>query len=162
MIEVRARVVSVDGDFALIETQRESACGHCQQQSGCGTSLLSRFVGNRQSHLRVLNPVNAGPGDSVMLGLNERALTSASVTLYLLPLLALIIAAIAGHFLASWFGLNSTEPVSIIGGLLGLITGLLLARKRADFLQRDQRQQAYILRLLEPRHVIFEAGSSHG
>lgn len=158
MIEERGRVIATEGEFALVEAQRESACGHCKVQSGCGTSLLSRFVGNRHNRLRVANPVDAKPGDSVVIGLNENALTGASVTLYLLPILALIAAAVAGQLLAHGIGLTSTEPASIVGGLLGLTAGLVLARRRANRLQGDRRQQAVILRLLEPRPVVFDTG----
>ena len=153
MIEERARVNACDGRFALVEVQRGNSCGHCQLQNGCGTSLLARFFGRRRNLVRVLNPVDAKPGDMVVIGLEESALTAASATLYLLPIVALLAAAVAGQMLARSLGLVATEPLSLLGGLLGLAAGLFVAGRRARRVQHDQRHQAVILRSAPASHT---------
>ena len=71
MIEERALVTSRDGEFANIETRRTTACGHCQVESACSTSLLSKYFGYRNLSVRALNPIDACPGDEVIVGLHE-------------------------------------------------------------------------------------------
>lgn len=146
MIEEMALVTSRDGEFANIETRRTTACGHCQASSACGTSLLSNYFGYRNVTVRALNPIDACPGDEVVVGLNESALTGASVSFYLMPILLLIGFALFAQWLAEGLNFISTEPASLFGGLLGLVIGLVSARHNALRFSRDTRYQAVILR----------------
>ncbi|MCB1871377.1 MAG: SoxR reducing system RseC family protein [Gammaproteobacteria bacterium] len=146
MIEERALVTSRDGEFANIETRRTTACGHCQVKSACSTSLLSKYFGYRNLSVRALNPIDACPGDEVIVGLHESALTAASVSFYLLPILLLIGFAVFAQWLAEELNFVATEPASLLGGLLGLSTGLAWARHNALRRSRDNRYQAVILR----------------
>ncbi len=146
MIEERATVSSVDGDFATVTTQRESSCGTCAARGACGTSALSRLLGTRRSELRVLNPIGARPGDEVVIGLDESAFTRTALAFYLVPLLGLIGAAAAGKWLALAAGFASGEPAAIGGGVAGLLAGLIWLRRHARRIARDPRRQAVILR----------------
>jgi len=153
MIEETALVTSRDGAYAEVETRRTSACGRCQAGSVCGTPLLQRFFGYRKVSIKALNPIDAGPGDEVVVGLQESALSRASFLFYLLPVLLLIGFAVVGQWLAEKTELAVTEPLSVIGGLLGLATGLLWARRNAVRFGRDRRYQAVILRRASPFKV---------
>jgi len=146
MIEETAFITSCDGAFAQVETQRTTSCGQCQANSTCGTSLLNRFFGYRKVSVKALNPIDAEPGDEVVVGLEESALTQASVMFYLVPILLLIGGAGCGQWLAEWFNFSSTEPVSVVGGLLGLLIGLYWARYSANKINLNNRHQAVILR----------------
>ena len=53
MIEENAVVIDVNEQQVLLETQRQSACQSCSVKSGCGTSTLSKVVGNRSSQFAV-------------------------------------------------------------------------------------------------------------
>jgi len=147
VIEERAQVTAIDGGFAQVETQRTSACGKCSAQSACGTSALSKLLGSKRTSVRVLNPIDARPGDQVIIGLEESALTRSSFAFYIVPLLSLIGFAITGQRLFEYFDFNNTEPAAIFGGLLGLLAGLAWVRQYASKIQHDTRHQAVILRL---------------
>lgn len=147
MIEETALVTSRDGAFARVETRRNTACGDCHASTACGMSLLSKFFGYRTVSLRALNPIDARLGDEVVVGLEESALTRASVIFYLVPILLLILFAVVGQLLAESYGFVSAEPGSAVGGLLGLLMGLVLARRNAIRANRNSRNQAVILRL---------------
>lgn len=153
MIEETALVTSRDGAFARVEAQRSTACGHCQASPACGTSLLNKLFGNRKVTVKALNPIDANPGEEVVVGVAESALTMASVSFYLLPVLLLILFAGLGLWLAEASNLASTEPASIFGGLLGLLIGLLGARYNAVRINRNPRYQAVILRRASPFKV---------
>ena len=150
MIEETALVTSLDGEFAHVETRRDSTCGHCQVGSVCGTSLLNQFFGNRKVSVRALNPIEASPGDEVVVGLEESALTRASVRFYLVPVLLLMGFAGSAQWLAEGLGFVSTEPASVLGGLLGLIIGLVWARYYVGRTDSDNRYQVVILRPANP------------
>jgi sigma-E factor negative regulatory protein RseC len=127
MIEETGTVVSQDGDWAIVEPDKTSSCGSCSVRSGCGTASLSRFFGQRSHSFQAQNPINAKPGDRVVMGLDESLLIKGSVLVYLLPIAGMIAAAI---LMSAWAGLNglNQELWSFIGLILGLLLGGFLAR----------------------------------
>ena len=155
MIEESARVVSVDGDLAEVETQRRNACGSCDAKTGCGSSLLASVYGRRRSFIKVLNPIQARPGDQVVIGLDEGPFLRAAFALYAVPLLAMIGGALFGEWLALRSAAEDTELASLLGGLLGLTLGLGWLRIFARRTDRDTRYRAVVLRKVTaaPLHI---------
>ena len=150
MIEESARVVSVDGDLAEVETQRRNACGGCDAKAGCGSALLANVFGNRRSRIRVLNPIQARPGDQVVIGLDEGPFLRAAFALYAVPLLTMIGGALFGEWLGLRAAAEDTELAGLLGGLLGLILGLGWLRRFARRTDRDARYRAVVLRKSAP------------
>ncbi len=146
MIEEQAVIVSVDGDFAEVRVQRQTACGGCGAKTGCGNALFSSLFGNKRSVPRVLNRIQARPGDRVVIGLREAPFLRTAFTLYVIPLVAMIGGAISGEWLALRTASESTEPASLICGLLGLVGGLGWVRLFAHRSSRDPAYQASVLR----------------
>jgi len=148
MIEEPATVIGLQGDFALISTRRKSACGSCNASGGCGTSLIASLFPERSSQILVSNPVKAGMGDRVIVGLDESQLQKASLLLYAVPLLGLIAGAIAGQQGALWFGFSEmAELISILCGLSGLIAGLILVHRISMQGSGIHQNQARIIRI---------------
>ena len=98
MIEEQARVIAIDNDQLVLEAQTKTTCSGCEVKQGCGTSVLSRWVGRKFTRFRAPNTVNASVGDEVVVGLEETAMLEGSVFVYLMPLLAMI----AFSLLADW------------------------------------------------------------
>ncbi len=142
MLEEEGVVTAVEGRMARIQVQPRSACGHCSARSGCGTSLLSGFLGRRSGSFWVHDPVGARPGDQVVIGLEEAQLRRASLLLYLLPILALMAGAVAGDRLGSAVG----EWPAILGGLAGLALALIVVAR----VSKARNHRARILRILPP------------
>lgn len=151
MIEEQARVIGVSGDVAEVATVRHSACGGCAAKQGCGTSLLAAWFPQRELTFRLQNPVDARVGDTVVIGLNEGALQRSSLLVYGLPLMGLLIGAIAGDqfFIAlAW----PSELGGIIGSLFGLTAALGFVRHGSE---RRARYGGNAVRLLRiARHAI--------
>ncbi len=153
MIEETARVVRIDGEYAFVETQKRAACGSCQSQGSCSTSVLAGLFKRRYNHLRVLNTLLAKPGERVIIGLQEQALLKLSLLAYLLPLFSMILAAIAAQYL---FGRAHTgELAQVVGGLLGLIGGFFLLKLLAYKNRHDPGYQAVMLRHADKVSVPF-------
>ncbi len=123
-------MVACEGDYAEVEAQRRSACGHCAANSSCGTSLLAQTFGVRASRVRALNSIKAQPGDRVVVGLPENVMLRSAFLLYAVPLLTFIVAAVAGRWLGEALALPAVEFISIALGLAGLGGGLAWVRHK--------------------------------
>lgn len=147
MLETSAVVVSCEAGYAVVETQTQAGCGDCHAGASCGTSVLSGLFKRRRNRVMARNPIEARPGERVIIGLRERTLVAASCMAYLIPLLSMILLAIAGGALSENWHWDIGELGSIAGGLFGLIIGLLLLRDYARHNRQDPASQAVILRL---------------
>ncbi|MCG7873243.1 MAG: SoxR reducing system RseC family protein [Candidatus Thiodiazotropha lotti] len=155
MIEETAMVVRIEGEYAFVETEKRAACGSCESQGSCSTSVLAGLFKRRYNHLRVVNTVLAKPGEQVIIGLQEQALLKLSMLAYLLPLILMILAAIVAQYLFGLFNIQSGELPQVIGGLLGLIGGFFLLRLLAYKNRHDPGYQAVILRHADRISVPF-------
>ncbi|WP_105103909.1 SoxR reducing system RseC family protein [Microbulbifer pacificus] len=124
MIEERGRVVALDDTGIWVETVQRSSCHGCAAKSGCGTGLLGDFW-SRASQVRVAVSPQAHASvqlhDTVVIGIAENTLASSALIVYLLPLAALVLGALAGQSLG-------TEIMAILGAAAGLIFGALAIR----------------------------------
>ena len=127
MIEERAQVVAVEGDNAWLQTQRQSSCGSCEVKSGCGTSVLAGVVGQKISRLKVANTLHAKVGDEVMLGMTEHALVTGSLLIYGVPLLMLLLGALAGELVADQLGMDA-ELMPMMGAVVGFALAIVVVR----------------------------------
>jgi sigma-E factor negative regulatory protein RseC len=155
MIEERATVVRLDEDYAVVETQQRAACGSCQSAGSCSTSVLSGLFKRRPNQLRVRNPIQAKPGEEVIIGLQEHALLKVSFGAYLLPLVCMLLSAMLIHHLTRDSMPLLGELPSIGGGLLGLIFEMYLFKALARRQASDPNYQAVILRQAMTQQVPF-------
>lgn len=146
MIEETGRVVEVQGDVAWIESERRSTCGGCSVRNGCGTAVLAQVLGQRRVRLRVLNPVNAGVGDTVVVGIAESGLVRGSLAVYVVPLAAFLGGALAGQFLGNYFFAVESDIAAIGGAVAGLGAGLAWLRRFSRTTATDASFQPVILR----------------
>lgn len=144
MIEETACVVAVDPQGVWVETQRQSACGQCAARKGCGTAVLGKALGKKRSRVQVANPgqTPVRVGDQVLIGIDESALVRGSLAVYLVPLLSLFLFGVLGQALGRQLLMESSEGLSIVFSLLGLLLGFLWARRYA---RGDRRYQPVIL-----------------
>jgi sigma-E factor negative regulatory protein RseC len=90
MIEEVGRVIAVDNDEIVVETEIKTTCGSCEAQQNCGTGTIAKALAPRRETLRFSTQLPVQVGSKVRLGIPEIALLKASVWLYLIPLLALV------------------------------------------------------------------------
>ena len=127
MIEETARVIAVENNQLLLEAETRAACNACAAKQGCGTSVLSKWIGRKFTRFQVPNTVNARVGDQVVVGLAEEAMLKGSVFVYLLPLLAMIGSALLAD------GLISTDAASrdllvVVSAVAGFVVMLFISR----------------------------------
>lgn len=146
MIEERAEVTAVNSPYAQVVTQRRSSCSGCSTK-GCGTGALSELFAARSQEMKVLNPIDAHPGDHVVIGLDEGALLRGSLAVYLVPLLTMIAGGVLGEVLApSLLPAQGSEYLSLPAAFAGLAAGFFWVRRFGRRMMNDKRFMAVILR----------------
>lgn len=160
MIEETATVVKCEGEFAWVEAQRQTTCGSCAANKGCGTSVLAKVVGKKVARMKAINKAQAHVGDSVIVGMNEAALVKGSLAVYLLPLIFMMLFAVTGNVVAvqmAW----QVEPVVILFAIIGLVTAGLWLRGFTRRIQHDSVYQPVILRRLPTPFVAQHSIQGH-
>ncbi len=149
MIEETAHVVVAGAAGVWVETQRQSACGHCSARKGCGTAVLGKVLGQKRSRVQVANPDDTPlrVGDEVIIGIDESALVRGSMAIYLVPLLSFFLFGLLGQVVAQQLFLDriegmESEGLSILFSLAGLFAGFVWARR---YVHGDRRYQPVIL-----------------
>ena len=145
MIEETASVVAVEGQYALMQTQRQSACHSCSVKTGCGTSVISQVVGQRSSQFKVENTLDVKVGDEVVIGLMENSLVKGSLLVYALPIVLMLIAGLFGDFLAQNYHFNR----DLLGSgfaLTGFVISLPLIRWVISRTALKQQMQPRMIR----------------
>lgn len=143
-MEKEAWVVDVNGDEVRLRYTRHSACRKC------GACLV---LGNSLGEQEIVLPkdqLDLAKGDRVAIGLKESSILKASFMVYALPLILFLLGYLGGAHLGSGFmGEALAEAAGLLGGVLALALaygGLYLYDRR---LQKTERYQPYIARVLE-------------
>jgi len=140
VIEEQAHVLAIAPGRAWVQTIRRSACGSCGTSSACGTATVAKLFSERTNHLEVVDRIGVAIGDQVVIGISDGTLTRASLLAYLLPLVALMLAAFAAR------SAGMSEEAGALIGILGLCTGLWVAERLARGAPGRGRFQPVLLR----------------
>jgi len=120
VLETDALIIGFDGDRAIVRAARRSGCAACSVAASCGSGALSRVFSEKDAVFHIPNDFNGRMGERIVLGLAAPVLLRAAAAVYLLPLLAMILAA-AGAGLAGW-----GDGGAALAGLAGLAAGLAI------------------------------------
>jgi sigma-E factor negative regulatory protein RseC len=127
MLEMRAIVMHVEGDEALVQPLSTGGCGHCDSEGGCGSGALSKlFCSNKPRNFKVGNLALAKVGDEVQVSIPDGALLRGALKMYVLPLMLLLAGGIAGVGLAGETAVR--DGYAVAGAVIGLLLGFILAR----------------------------------
>ena len=153
MITENAIVVSIVKDQTWIETQRKSVCGQCSASKGCGTSVLSKVIGNKLSTMKAINNINAKVGDEVVVGLNEKSLLKGAFMTYFMPLLYLFLFSFVGQLVSTNLQINNSELLIIGFAISGFYLGLRRLKRFSTSIADDENYQPVILKKSNPSSV---------
>jgi sigma-E factor negative regulatory protein RseC len=146
MLTEVGRVVAIEDDSLWIETLRQSTCGACVAQKGCGHGLLNRMGSRGRNYIRVLlgNQLSAqfALDDQVRIAIPEQVVVRSSVVVYLLPLSIMLLLAVV---LAQAFPRQPVDLMASLGAVLGFMLGIALVRLHAWWYRDDVRLQPRLL-----------------
>jgi len=98
----------------LVRIEKRSACDHCEYRHHCN------FILDESMHVKVRNDFGAAAGDLVELSVSSRSFLGASILVYILPVVALLIGAYAGGYGAGLVDSDMTlGAVAGGGGAMG-------------------------------------------
>lgn len=127
MLEIRAVVLHVRGDDALVQPLGGGGCGHCSSEGGCGSGALSKvFCADKPRSFEVRNEACAKVGDEIQIALPDGVLLRGVVKMYVLPLILLLAGGFSGVYLAGDTILRDVYAVA--GAIAGLASGFLVAK----------------------------------
>ena len=137
MITQPAKVLHSFDDYCVVETIPKSACPRCAEGKGCGGGILAQAFANKTYQLEVplsetlSDQVSSAPraGTVVMVAMSSNGLLLASAVMYLLPLLVMIIFALATSI---W--ISDADGYTLSSAVIGLGIGALLASKLSKLL----------------------------
>ncbi|MBF0369606.1 MAG: SoxR reducing system RseC family protein [Magnetococcales bacterium] len=148
MLREEGRVVALDGDFALVSSHRQSACGSCQAKSSCAT--LSGGLGQRENQIRAHNRAGAEVGERVVLEVSEGLFLKASFLIYAMPVLGLVFGGALARSLALSMGIvgDNAELVGALSGLATFVASFIWLRGYNRRLEGDDSIRPVITRVL--------------
>ena len=146
MITENAIVVSIDNNQTWIETQRKSACGQCSANKGCGTSVLSKVIGNKLTKIKAINNINAQVGDEVVIGLNEQSLLKGAFVVYMLPLFLLFLFSFVGQLVSDNLLIHNNEFLIILFAVIGFYLGMRKVKSFSTSIAKNEKYQPIILK----------------
>ncbi len=130
-----AYVKEVKGKYAVVETERRSACDGCHKnENGEGCAMCRIFGGNTKITARAKNTAGAAIGDKVEIASSSARMLGYAMIVFLLP----IVVAIAAYFVADLVWKNEgVAGICAIGAfvacfsIIAVISKLFLS-KRCD------------------------------
>ncbi len=153
MLVETGRVVAVEPQALWVETIRQSTCGSCAANKGCGHGLLNRIGDGRTGYVRVLpgelDTSSCHVDDQVRISIPEQVILRGSVVVYLLPLVCMLAAAAGVDSL--WPG--SSELLTVGAAVAGLAAGFALVRWHAWRHRQDMALQPTLMEVL-PRATL--------
>lgn len=116
---VRATVRSLDGFCAIVEIE-QGGCGRCHEKGGCGGQHLTQAFCSGQKTYRVENLIGARIGDHVVVAVAAGDVRRTANLAYGLPLVAMILGAMAGAVVGSDLGAIFGAAVGLLAAYIGL------------------------------------------
>lgn len=148
MLVETGRVVAVENEALWVETIRQSTCGSCAANKGCGHGLLNRIADGRSGYVKVLSGAvsarDCEVDDQVRISIPEQVILRGSLVVYLLPLACMLAGAAASN--AIWTGAPDTAAAG--GAIFGLALGFGLVRWHAWHHRHDRALQPTLLEIL--------------
>ena len=145
MLTETGRVVAIESQGVWVETMRQSTCGSCAVQKGCGHSLLNRIYPGRSVHVWALLDKNLGKtyqlGDEVSISIPEEIILRGSVIVYMIPLFSMMCLALGASSMAS----ANSDLIAMAGALVGFGLGVAVVRWHAWRHRGDVRLQPVVI-----------------
>ncbi len=120
-MKTKAKVISLSGSIATVETERISACEGCHKaEEGKGCSVCTLMgASDRKLQARAKNSVNAEVGDLVWIESATSRMMLYAALVFLLPLV------LAGVGIGIAFALTEDSMWYVIGGGIGFVLSFL-------------------------------------
>lgn len=148
MIEENGTVLSVENGIAEVETIRTSSCTSCRARHSCGHHVIAKVANSNRMQMKVVATEGLAVGQQVVVGIPEDTLLQASLWMYAIPLLGLVL----GATIPSLF--TEQSLISVVGALSGFAGGLWAAKWKASTVAHNPEFYPRVLRIKQQAHTI--------
>lgn len=150
MLTETGRVVAVDAEGLWVETIRQSTCGSCAAQKGCGHGILNRISDGKRGYIRVLSGKTSIDhccvDDKVRISIPEEVILRGSLVVYMVPLLSML----AGAAFAVNLLPGVQDVLAALGAVIGFGIGIGIVRWHAWRHRNDRELQPTLLEIMGP------------
>lgn len=108
-----------------LQFEDPGTCSRCSQGTGCGAALFSRLFSRPGADIPLDGAGLPRDGQRVRAGLNPHWLMTAAAMLYLVPVLAFLVGALAADAIRA-----GDDVAALVGGLLSAFLAVWLVRVR--------------------------------
>lgn len=129
-------VIELAGEMARIKTSRHNDCENC---GAC--------PGNSAVVLEARNPLGAKVGQRVVIEVQEIGMLKAAFIVYILPLLAIFVGALAGYYLAEYLR-QEVLWFEVSGGLIAFVFSILYIKYFDSSARTDAKMQPVIVSII--------------
>ncbi|GAA4363548.1 SoxR reducing system RseC family protein [Kangiella marina] len=143
-IEV-GQVIAAEGETVWVQTQSKTGCSSCKVSSTCGSGIVNKAFSHKVFVTPLKNTLNAHINDEVEVGIPEDLVLKASLVVYLLPLICLILALATSSVILP----DLTELGSIISAVIGLAVGFIGVRWFASRQSAQQQLEPVLLKIVK-------------
>ena len=140
MIEV-GRIIELSGKKAKVSLPRKEGC------ASCGKCAFA--AGGKNMLLEAENDAGGRPGDKVEVNIPSRDPLQASLLIFGLPLLALLVGAIVGYWIFQSFGADPNLG-AILFSAVGLVSVFLWVRSRERKRSSTSNGRVAVIRVIHP------------
>lgn len=157
MLTETGRVVAVEAHALWVETIRQSTCGSCAVQKGCGHGLINQISDGSRSYIRVLCPKLASSAckvdDQVRISIPEEVILRGSFIVYMIPLLMMLL----GAAIAVELFVGHQDLLAVAGASFGFIVGVGVVRWHAWRHRDDTSLQPTLLEVVRSGSLLASA-----
>lgn len=132
-------VIGNTGKQAVVRIQRKKACEHC--------GMCKK--GAEGMEITLDNPLGAGEGDRVEISMGDRMVLKASVIVYAIPLLFLLIGAALGYIVSPVIGITERDLAAAVCGIVFTALSYTIVRSIDRQVSAKQEYVPRITRILE-------------
>lgn len=122
-------VVAVEGEDAVVQGERQSACSSCAGKSSCST--LGSWS-KRVARIRIANELHAEVGDAVVVEVPDGLLLKATFKLYGVPVLMFLLGGMLSMGAAQALNVAEVDAWAAVGALLAAAGSYVWLWKRGQ------------------------------
>lgn len=135
-------VVSIEGDVAVVDVRRTSACGDKCSSCGGGCNIPATRV-------NIENNLEARIGDFVEVRMETKTVMKSAFIAYVIPLIMLILGVGVGIYVFKSFGIKNYESFGFFVGLLFLGISYLILRMIDKKIRESNSLKLQMVRILD-------------
>ncbi|MEH6591570.1 MAG: SoxR reducing system RseC family protein [Halioglobus sp.] len=154
MLVETGRVVALETDSVWVETIRQSTCGSCAVQKGCGHGLINQVSDGSRSYVRVLpgklTPSDCEINDQVKISIPEEVILRGSMIVYIVPVAAMLAGAASAVALVA----GNEDVLAAVGAVAGFLLGTAFVRWHAWQHKDDSSLQPTLVEIVSSATVL--------